>query len=173
MSVRNGFMGAVGFFFLSFFCSAYAEVVSSSPEHFVVKHQVSSTLSPAQVWQKLIHPSRWWHSDHTYSGDANNLSLDLQAGGLWREDWEGGSVAHGTVLYVQNERVLRLDAPFGPMQGLGVSAVWTISIKPQDKGSLITFDLNVNGSSASNLDSLASAVDSVKGAAIKSLARAH
>jgi uncharacterized protein YndB with AHSA1/START domain len=106
---------------------------------------------------------------HSYSGDAANLSLDPRAGGLWKEEWDGGSVAHGTVLYVKPGEQLRLAAPFGPLQSMAVDVVWTITITPEGTGSKVVFDEVANGSGASNLDKIAGAVDSVKGEAINRL----
>lgn len=151
-----------------------AKIISSTAEHYVLQHQAESSLPPQALWQRLVQPSQWWHPDHTYSGDAQNLTLELHAGGLWREDWEGNSVLHGSVLNVVNGTLLRLDAPFGPLQELAVKTVWTISIKPvekeaPEKGSIVTFDEIANGSAISGLDELAKAVDYVKGEAIKRL----
>ncbi|RBP48770.1 hypothetical protein [Arenicella xantha] len=152
-----------------FSVSLHAKVVSSTPSHYVLQHQAQSTLSPDQLWLRLSQPSQWWHPDHTYSGDASNLSLDLEAGGLWREDWNGHSVLHGMVVNFQAPELLRLEAPFGPLQGMAVKTIWTITIKPHHNGSLVIFDEISNGSDASGLDELAKAVDYVKGEAISRL----
>jgi len=152
--------------------AATAEVVSSAPDHFTLKLEAHSDLSTKEVWARLIEPSDWWLPDHTYSGDASNLTLDAQAGGFWREDWEGGSVWHATVLQAQPEQTLVLSAPFGPLQGLAVKSIWTITLTPSDSdGTQITFDHVTNGTDASGLDDLAPAVDFVKQQAIESLAR--
>ncbi|MCR9271276.1 MAG: SRPBCC family protein [Hyphomonadaceae bacterium] len=149
-----------------------AEVVTASPDHFTLKLEAETELAPNEVWARLIVPSEWWQSDHTYSGDAKNLSLDVQAGGLWREDWDGGSVWHGTVIQAHENKSLILSAPFGPLQGLAVTSVWTITLTPHEAGGTkITFDHVTNGTDASGLDQMAPAVDFVKGAALASLAR--
>ena len=151
---------------------ATAEVVSSAPDHFTLALEAETELNPDEVWARLIEPKDWWQSDHSYSGDAANLSLDPQPGGLWREDWEDGSVWHGTVLQAQPGKVLSLQAPFGPLQPLAVNAVWTISLTEMETGgTMIRFDHVTNGTSSSGLDQLAPAVDYVKSEALKSLAR--
>lgn len=76
---------------------------------------------------------------------------------------------HGEVLNAVPGKLLRLDAPFGPLQGMGVSVVWTISIKADGTGSLVTFDEIANGSASSKLDALAPAVDGVKAEAMRRL----
>lgn len=149
--------------------SVQAEIVEASGGRYVLKHEARSNLAPADLWARLIKPETWWHPDHTYSGDAGNLSVEPTAGGLWREEWPGGSVLHGQVLNAVSGQLLRLDAPFGPLQGMGVSVVWTISIKADGTGSLVTFDEIANGSAASKLDALAPAVDGVKTEAMRRL----
>lgn len=154
--------------------SANAEIVAAAPDHFTLKLEAETELSPSEVWTRLIEPSAWWLSDHTYSADSNNLTLDPQAGGLWREDWEGGSVWHGTVIQAHPEKSLVLSAPFGPLQGLAVTSIWTITLEPTEaEGTRITFDHVTNGTPASQLDQLAPAVNFVKSEALKSLARPH
>lgn len=170
--MRRRFLFLLAAFGLGFPALASAEVITSAPDHFTLKLEAQSELSVSETWARLIEPSEWWQSDHTYSGDAHNLSLEPQAGGLWREDWEGGSVWHGTVLQAQPGQTLVLSAPFGPLQGLAVTSIWTISLAPiEGGGTQITFDHVTNGTDASGLDALAPAVDFVKQQAIESLAR--
>jgi len=149
---------------------AGAEIVSSSASHYELKHEALSTLPPTAIWQRLQNPGSWWHPDHTYSGDSRNMSVELQAGGVWREDWDGKSVLHGTVLYLEPQKVLRLNAPFGPLQQMGVTTIWTINISAEGSGSMISFSETSGGSSHSGLDKIAPAVDFVKSEAIKRLA---
>lgn len=151
---------------------ASAEVVNAAPDHFTLKLEAETELSPDEVWARLIDPKSWWLPDHTYSGDSANLSIDPVAGGLWQENWDGGSVWHGSVLRAEPGKVLVLNAPFGPLQDLAVTSVWTISLDAQEGGGTrITFDHVTNGSSASALDGMAPAVDYVKSEALMSLAR--
>ncbi len=149
--------------------SAAAEIIEATPERYVLRQEASSPLAPDALWARLIKPASWWHPDHTYSGDAANLSLDATAGGLWREDWQGGSVLHGQVLQVLDGSTLKLDAPFGPLLDLAVTVVWTISVTPEGSGSRVVFDEIANGTAASKLDALAPAVDFVKTEAIRRL----
>ena len=146
-----------------------ADVVSASDTHFVLRQEAVSPLPPAQLWQRLIRPADWWHPDHTYSGDAANLSLTAAAGGLWREDWAGGSVAHGEVKYVKHGEALRLEAPFGPLQALGAYAIWTITIEPGEGGSKVVFDEVATAPPGSDMAEMAKAVDYVKSEGIRRL----
>ena len=148
---------------------AQADIVKATPSHFTLKHEGHSELTPDDLWARLIDPASWWHPDHSYSGKAGNFSLDLQAGGLWLESWDGGSVAHGQVLYVKDGKELRLNAPFGPLQEMAVQAIWTITLTPHGGGTKVVFDEVVNGSSESGLEDMAVAVDFVKTEAMKRL----
>ena len=157
----------------TFAASANADVLAASPGHYTLRHEAVSPLAPDAVWNRLVHPETWWSPAHSYSGDAANLSLDLRAGGLWKEEWDGGSVAHGAVLYINPGTQLRLDAPFGPLQSMAVNVVWTITILPEGTGSKVIFDEVANGSDASNLDRIAGVVDGVKAEAMRRLVAAE
>ena len=151
--------------------TAHAKVISSSADHYVLKHTATSSMTPEEVWQRLIQPATWWHPDHTYSGDSNNLALDLKAGGYWSERWAENAVLHGTVLNVIHAKLLRLDAPFGPLQGMAVDVVWTISIEATKGGSIVSFEELANGTAMSQLDKLATPVDQVKSQALARLVK--
>ncbi|MGF1543841.1 MAG: SRPBCC domain-containing protein [Parvularculaceae bacterium] len=146
--------------------AAGAEVLGGVRSYYKIRHEATSELAPDAMWARLVEPAEWWSDDHTYSGDADNLSLDLRAGGLWLEKWDGGSVAHGEVLYVKEGEVLRLSAPFGPLQGMAVNTVWTITVSPEGEGSKVVFEEIANGGPASNLQKIVTDVDKVKGEAI-------
>lgn len=155
---------------LSLSVSAHAEIVSSSDTHFVLRHEGQSTRSVDEMWQRLTEPATWWHPDHTFSGDAKNLSLEPHAGGLWSEKWEGGSVAHGRVLTVQAGKLLRMDAPFGPLQQLGAYTVWTITLSAADTGgTVVVFDEVSSAPPDTKMDEIAQAVDFVKTEAMSRL----
>lgn len=163
-------MRCIGLFVLLIMClPARAEIIQSSADHYTLRQEATSELPPDQLWQRLINPQNWWHPDHTYSGSAEHLSLDPVAGGVWAEHWDGNSVIHGTVVNVMAGSMLRLDAPFGPLQEQAIHAVWTITIEAHESGSKVTFNEVATGSSASGLEELAKAVDYVKTEAMSRL----
>ena len=57
-----------------------AEVTGGGPDSFVSRHEVVVKASPKEVWLALISPATWWTSEHTWSGEAANLTLTPQAG---------------------------------------------------------------------------------------------
>jgi len=157
---------------------ASADVLIAEPDQYHLVHKAHSKLSPAKLWARLVEPAIWWQANHTYSGDSANLSLDLRAGGLWQEKWSTAdgehSIAHGQLLAVMPHKQLRLNAPFGPLQALPVTVIWTITLTPaEDGGTNIQFDERATGTSSTGLDKLAPAVDYVKAEAMKSLAGAE
>ena len=151
---------------------ASAEVVTATADHYSLRHEAVSELSIEATWERLIQPDTWWHPDHTYSGNAEHLWLSPDAGGPWMESWEGNVVEHGRVLSILENKMLRLDAPFGPLQGMGVQVVWTVTLEADAEigGTRIVFDEVANGSSESGLAQIAPAVDMVKQQAIERLA---
>ena len=151
----------------------HAEVVSTSGNHFALRHEGVTALTAEEAWRRLVKPASWWDARHTYSGDAANLSLDLDAGGLWREDWDGGSIAHGRVLFIDKGRALRLEAPFGPLQGIGAYVIWTITLETANEGTRIVFEESAIGPPVTDYEELAKAVDFVKSEAMRSLTAAQ
>ena len=149
----------------------HGEVLEASDTHYRLVQEAGTPRGAAEVWERLIHPERWWNPQHSFSGKAENLQLNARAGGLWREDWNRGSVAHGRVLQVRDGELLRLEAPFGPLQGIGAYVIWTITIAADENGgSTVTFEEVASAPPGSGLDKLAAAVDGVKTEALARLA---
>ncbi len=147
---------------------AMAEVTAAAPDGFTLHFEGTVPLSADEAWARLLDIGAWWSPDHTYSGDAGNLSLDAAPGGCWCEIWDGGAVEHGRVLLLRAPVQARFDAPFGPLQGLGVTAILTATLgDPEDAADSgatpVSFDFVVSGSSLSTLEPLAPIVDQVMG----------
>ena len=151
---------------------AQAAIVESSADHAVLTYSADLALNPAQAWAKLIEVRSWWSSDHTYSGAAANITLTPRAGGCWCETWDGNSVEHGRVLMAMPGKNLRVEAPFGPLQAMGVKAIldFTLSALPDNHGTRVGVRFTVNGTTSSKLDTLAPVLDGVMGAQIANLA---
>ena len=78
-------------------------------------------------------------------------------------------MAHGAVVQVIKGSLLRLEAPFGPLQGMGAYVIWTIKIEPSGEGSIVTFDEVAMAPPGSSLEAVAPAGDGVKGEAMRQL----
>ena len=66
----------------------HADVADSAAGGFTVKVALNVQASPADVYQRLIHVGDWWSSEHTFSLDAHNLSIDVRPMGCFCEKLE-------------------------------------------------------------------------------------
>jgi uncharacterized protein YndB with AHSA1/START domain len=155
---------------------AGALVSSSSDTGFALTSSATIARPPPAVWAVLITPARWWSPDHSYSGDAANLTLDARADGCFCERLPGrpaGSVRHMTVLFARPYETLRLSGALGPLQAEGLSASLTVELKPAPAGATtVTFTYVVGGYSQAPLRQLALAVDRVLADQLSRLAKA-
>lgn len=160
---------------------AVAEVTRSTDNGFVSRHEVVVKASPKEVWLALISPAGWWRSEHTWSGDAKNLTLMPQAGGCFCEtipevDEPGrftleGSVEHMRVVQAYPEAALRMIGSLGPLQSEPVTGVLTIAISKSAEGTRIVWEYNVGGPMRYEVPVISKAVDGVMGAQLAALAK--
>ncbi|HEY2033801.1 MAG TPA: SRPBCC domain-containing protein [Rhizomicrobium sp.] len=142
---------AIGFAFAALLLiagvlSARAAVVESTANGFAVEEKSPIAASPANVYAALIHPEKWWNSEHTFSGSATNLSLDAKAGGCLCEILPGGgSVAHLTVVMVMPDKAIVFRGAMGPFQGQGVDGALAFTLAAKDGGTDLVLDNNVGG----------------------------
>jgi uncharacterized protein YndB with AHSA1/START domain len=139
--------------------SAHAEVASSSADGFEIKVERRLTATPAASYRALGEIGRWWSDEHTWSGRASNLSLSMQAGGCLCERWQDGAVEHGRVIHAAPGRLLRLNAPLGPLQALAVNAILSFELAAAGTGTNLTVTFRVNGDGTTG--QLAAPVDGV------------
>jgi uncharacterized protein YndB with AHSA1/START domain len=142
--------------------AAMAATTGVSPSGFVVTHRAELTASPAAVYAAIGHPNQWWNAEHSYSGKAENFSLDMRAGGCFCEAWDGNSVEHARVISARRDRLLRLEGGLGPLQDRAVSAVLTFTIATLEGKTILTMTYRVRGADA-DLDKIAAPVDGVLG----------
>jgi hypothetical protein len=150
---------------------AAAEVTAVDSEGFEVREQIHVSAAPAAVYAALITPARWWDSQHTYSGNAANLTLDAKAGGCWCERLaDGGSVLHLIVGYAAPGKGLRLRGGLGPLQAMGIEGALSFSLKGGNDATDLTVTYAVGGYAKEGFDNLSKAVDGVLG---EQVARLH
>ncbi|MBX9885170.1 MAG: SRPBCC domain-containing protein [Novosphingobium sp.] len=159
---------------------ARADVVTRSETGFVVRIASEVTAPPAEAWKTILTPARWWQGQHTFSGDAANLTLDPQVGGCFCEvlprpedapaTQKPGGVQHMRVVYIEPPRAMRLVGALGPLQSEALAATMTITVKPTEKGSRILFEYVVGGFMRYKVDEIAPAVDRMLTAQLASLA---
>jgi len=158
-------------FALAFSMEAYCEIQSAASDGFVIAFSQHMEAAPARIYAAFSSIDKWWSSNHTYSGDAANLSLNTEAGSCWCERWNGGSVDHGRVILAMRDKMLRVQTALGPLQGKAVTGVLTFQLKPAEKGTVLTLSYRVNGAAASALDKDAQAVNEVLGEQFARLVR--
>jgi uncharacterized protein YndB with AHSA1/START domain len=142
---------------------AQAEVKSVSDGGFESVNVTRINASPAKLFATLGQPGRWWSSDHTYSGDARNMTMRLVPGGCFCEviPKDRSVVEHMRVVFVQPGKMLRLSGGLGPLQGEGVAGALTWTIKAVDGGSEITQTYVVGGYIRGGTKAFAPIVDRV------------
>ncbi|WP_283404824.1 SRPBCC family protein [Novosphingobium panipatense] len=161
---------------------AVAKVAQVASAGFVVRHIVQVTASPEEAWAVLTRPSVWWDAEHTWSGEAANLSLDARAGGCFCEilpaksgDKAGGrgSVEHLRVIYAEPGRALRMMGALGPLQSEALTGTLTFQLKPDPSGTStqILLEYVVGGYARTAFNQLAPAVDGVLANQMKRLAQ--
>ena len=172
---RIPFVSALVLAFLTLVrAGASADVIDRSASGFTVKTTVAVAASPERIYQDLLNLGAWWDKDHTYSGDARNMTLVAQPGGCFCEKFAGGSVEHGRVVNVAPNRMIRIVAALGPLQELAVTGTMTWSIEPatQGGGSTLTMTYAAGGYAPGGLDKLADIVNSVLSRQVQ-LLKAH
>ena len=153
--------------------TARAEIVSAGPSGFSLRHTAEApNVPPPMIWAALSDIAKWWDPEHTYSGDARNLSLDPYVRGCFCEKLSlYAGIEHGTVVYAQPAKTLRVNGALGPLQEFGVNGVMTWQIESAAGGSRITFTYNVGGFADRPLADWAPIVDEVLGGQLQRLAR--
>jgi uncharacterized protein YndB with AHSA1/START domain len=141
--------------------AARAETSGVSPAGFVVHVHRDVSAAPHKVYETIARIGKWWNSAHTWSGDAGNLSLDLNAGGCFCERWGANSVMHGQVIFVVQDEVLRLQSSLGPLQQRAVNGVLTFTTKPAAGKTALDLTYKVVGNADSGLDQSAPGVEKV------------
>lgn len=143
---------------------ACSEVSQVADDAFEIRHHAAVSKDAAAAFAATTAVARWWHPDHTWSGDATHLSLDARAGGCFCESWEDGSVEHLRVLYVQPDRLLRLGGALGPLQGMNLLGTMAFRYSErEDGGTDVDVSYRVSGDSLHRLRDLAPVVDQVLG----------
>ncbi|TMM50224.1 SRPBCC family protein [Qipengyuania marisflavi] len=150
---------------------AAAEVIEVRDDGFIIRAVATVSASQREVWLKLTKPADWWSGEHTWSGDAANMTLTPQAGGCFCETIPGedddsgfklnGSVAHATVLLANPLKLLRMEGGIGPLQSEPARGILTYALKPIDGGTMIQMEYAYGGSMRYKPAEMAPTVDKV------------
>jgi uncharacterized protein YndB with AHSA1/START domain len=151
---------------------AAAAVVDAQPNGFEVREEAQVAAPPAQVYAALGQIGQWWLGQHSYSGDAKNLSLELKAGGCFCEQLpDGGSVRHMGVILARPNTLLRLEGALGPLATTGGTGHLTIALSPKGAETDVVLTYDFGGYAKGGMDKWAAPVDHVLGEQLDRLKR--
>lgn len=156
-----------------------AEVVETGNDRFVTRDTANVKAPPLATWLALTKPGEWWSAEHSWSGDARNLTLTPQGGGCFCEripvgdsgnaSAMEGSARHAEVLQAFPMKVLRMSGGLGPLQGEPVNGIFTITLREVPGGTRVMFEYNVGGPMRYKIAEIAPAVDKVMSEQLKRL----
>jgi uncharacterized protein YndB with AHSA1/START domain len=153
--------------------AAMAEVTGAGVSGFEVREKVHIAAAPDAVYATLLTPKRWWDPKHTYSGDANRLTLEPKAGGCWCETLPGGgSVEHLSITYLSPGKAVRFRGALGPLQAMGVAGSMTITLAAADGGTDLALTYAVGGYAKDGFADMSKGVDGVLAAQVARLKNA-
>ncbi|HEX9806974.1 MAG TPA: SRPBCC domain-containing protein [Alteraurantiacibacter sp.] len=159
MRAIGTFIAFVGF---AFAAPAAAEVASSGDTGFAVTGSADIAAPSSEVWAALVEPSRYWNGEHSWSGDAGNMTLEPEAGGCFCETIPGGgSAEHMRVVSIMPESRLVMRGSLGPLQGEALTGVLTVTLEPVGEGARLAWAYVVGGYARYPLPDIAPAVDGV------------
>lgn len=140
-----------------------AEVVDAAANGFTLRIETTVNADRMDVYRSAVEDvGSWWHGDHTISGFASNLYMDLSVPGCFCENLgQGAAIVHMTVSYVSPGIVLRLTGGLGPLGLMGLDGNMTWEFDDNEDGTLVTLNYAVGGYYPDGLDALAPAVDGV------------
>lgn len=164
---------------------ARAEVTARTDTGFVIRVTGEVAASPAEAWKAFTTPSLWWNPQHTFSGEAANLSMDASANGCFCEKLpvpkgapatqKPGSVMHMRIVYAEPYRALRLVGGLGPLQSEAVNGTMTVTFKAVEgsggKSTRILWEYVVGGFMRYKTETISAAVDKVLGEQISGLTK--
>lgn len=137
-------------------------VLDVAENGFTLRETVTVTAPPDKAYAAMLDVGKWWSPDHTFSGNAANLSIDARVTGCWCEKLPNlGGVRHMTVVYLAPGKVIRFEGGIGPLQSMALSGSMTWKFDAQEKGTSVELRYAVGGYNPGGLKELAPIVDGV------------
>lgn len=134
-----------------------------TPTGFLVKFEISVNAPAAKVYDALVTQiGSWWDPEHTYSGDAKNLSIDARPGGCFCEKLpNGGGIEHLRVIYAAPPKVLRFSGALGPLQASGLAGSMTWKLTSGANNTRVELSYSVGGFMEGGFEKIAPGVESM------------
>ncbi len=141
---------------------AAAEVVSAAPNGFQIRQIVNLVVKPEVAFTSFGDVGAWWDSEHTYSGKAANMTLQLAPDGCFCETIPpGGGIEHMRVTYVEPGKRVVLTGSLGPLLYEATTGVMDVQVKSTAGGSQLVLDYRAAGFFKGGAEKLAPLVDQV------------
>lgn len=142
---------------------AFPEVLDSAAGGFTVRTTVSIKAAPADVYNGLVQGiGKWWDSEHTFSHDAANLTIEAKPMGCFCEKLPGGGgVRHMQVVYVDPGKALVMQGGLGPLMAHANAGSMEIRITPAPEGAKLVVTYALAGYLSAGMNTWAAPVDSV------------
>jgi hypothetical protein len=142
--------------------AAAGKVQDAAAGGFTLKQTYNVAATPEEAYRRFLRIGEWWNSQHTFSGDAHNLSIEEKPMGCFCEKLSGGgAVRHLELVYLAPGKLLRFSGGLGPLGAMAVAGTFTVQFTAADGGTRIDVTYAVGGYAPTGLDALAPAVDTV------------
>lgn len=155
---------------LGFSTPAASEVVSAGDHGFEIRQSINMVIAKEKAFAAFGQVQNWWDKEHTYSGDASRLALQMRPGGCFCESLDdGGGIEHMRVAYLQpGERVV-LTGSLGPLLYEATAGVMDVKVDPIAGGSRLTMTYRAAGFAKGGAATMAPLVDQVLSAQVRRL----
>jgi len=138
------------------------DVADSSANGFNIKIATLIHAGPNEIYDRLVHHvGDWWSSDHTFSQDAHNLSIDDKPMGCFCEKLPNGGVRHAEVIMVMPNKILVMSGTLGPLQRLAATGTLTFVLLPIKDNTRLEVTYAVDGYLSEGMNTWAAPVDKV------------
>ena len=151
---------------------APAAVIDATANGFTIENTVDVPADAMTAWKALVDDvGAWWPRDHTWWGEASELTIEPRAGGCFCERNGVQQAQHLQVTFVDPGKLLRLMGGLGPLQGMGLHGVLEFRFAPgANGGTAITLFYRAGGYTPDDLESFAAIVDQVQAQQLGGLA---
>lgn len=109
------------------------KMLKLKPTGFQFIEELPIQAPPKKVWASLLKVEKWFRFDPDPK-KASKHTFEATAGSRWvSTTWEGNTIFHGTVTYVEPGKLLRLAGQVGATH-LPVTTVVIFELQPQADG---------------------------------------
>lgn len=141
---------------------ASAKVASQSARGFSLVFEADVAADPKAAYDAFIRVGQWWDGEHSYSGSATNISIEVEPGGCWCEALpDGGFVAHMRVAQSMPGKMLMFKGGLGPLAFMGVEGSMVVSFEAKGKATVVKLSYAVGGRDTNDFKELPKLVDGV------------